>query len=1114
MFTVLVFCGGVFVLTVETGLSLGARQAEHIAHRLETELSAVTGKPVYARLESARLSGGSDARGFLAFSVRNLQIDRADGTIQTDIPQARVLLSRPALFRGKIDVREVLLLSPDIIIERTKGPAEARGGNVQISPASRLGDLVSLGQRGALNLKVRDLGLNFSDKAANTEWRLESLAADLDAAGATAGAGGLAVNLQTLILNADKNGSASASSAYLSADFSGIDSPESLSGRLSIGGQNVPLGDMVSLFGPGVKSRFTGTVSGEMTANLDAGRVTMANMRLEAHAGVVDLGADPIPIDEALAVARYRPGAGDITIDSLQVRGGLTDISTSGRVWTPTRSIAGPYQFSLSGDAVRLGAIGLFSGPIDIDRFSVAGGLDLRAREIDLQAIDLDLAGAGISGSFRYVASERPDMSPGLFADLKTSGTISYRTIMQHWPVVLAPRSRRWVDERIKNGSARDLVFSMALDPGVRSALGYIPDDALNLSFFVSDVVVDYIPGLPFLTQADGRGDLRGNSLDLFVDRARIETISLSEGSITFPVFNPRGGDIIFRFNAEGDAGEMLSIVNREPLSLLAAAGLSPAQISGPSTVSLSMTRRGHLPGTKAPQPTFLYDGVARFEDLSFREAFADFDLDEATGTIALKSDGFEISALALIGATPVEVGWEQRYFTAQNPSTLSLRGQVDSRTADLLGLGTREYLSGKIGVDLTAVGTFLDFERIALDVDLGDAGLRIPVLEYEKPAGIPVTIQSIANLAIDGAALETSVQGSEIAVEGTARLGPDGRFVSADFPDVKIADIADFSLSASRAENAPLDLKVRGRRVDLGPLLRSFLGTRSLNEDPDKPSPQPDQAADWGAGLRADIALDEINLRGDVTLRETSLDFFRAGTKVEDFAFAGIGPEGRSLSAVYDRKPMADGSGNSRVILAETEDVGTLLTALFGLRSVEGGEGSLVLDLGSDKDRDEEAKWSGFLRAENIRVSGAPLLAKLFAAGSFNGLIDLLADDGIAMSEAQTRFRLTENGLAVDAARIVGPSVGLTAKGLIGLGRDNRVDLEGSVAPLYQLNSMLGGVPLIGDIFVSRKGEGVFAIAYDINGSVAAPTITVNPLSALTPGFLRRAFEDPVDEP
>jgi hypothetical protein len=50
--------------------------------------------------------------------------------------------------------------------------------------------------------------------------------------------------------------------------------------------------------------------------------------------------------------------------------------------------------------------------------------------------------------------------------------------------------------------------------------------------------------------------------------------------------------------------------------------------------------------------------------------------------------------------------------------------------------------------------------------------------------------------------------------------------------------------------------------------------------------------------------------------------------------------------------------------------------------------------------------------------------------------------------------------------------------------------------------------VPVIGDLLVSRRGEGVFGMTYSINGSVESPRVGVNPVSALTPGILRRIFE------
>ncbi|MBY0422532.1 MAG: hypothetical protein K2Q06_09520, partial [Parvularculaceae bacterium] len=55
---------------------------------------------------------------------------------------------------------------------------------------------------------------------------------------------------------------------------------------------------------------------------------------------------------------------------------------------------------------------------------------------------------------------------------------------------------------------------------------------------------------------------------------------------------------------------------------------------------------------------------------------------------------------------------------------------------------------------------------------------------------------------------------------------------------------------------------------------------------------------------------------------------------------------------------------------------------------------------------------------------------------------------------------------------------------------------------------SMLGAAPVIGPVLVGRKGEGVVALSYDVKGRSDAPVVTVDPLSALAPGILRRLFE------
>jgi len=72
-------------------------------------------------------------------------------------------------------------------------------------------------------------------------------------------------------------------------------------------------------------------------------------------------------------------------------------------------------------------------------------------------------------------------------------------------------------------------------------------------------------------------------------------------------------------------------------------------------------------------------------------------------------------------------------------------------------------------------------------------------------------------------------------------------------------------------------------------------------------------------------------------------------------------------------------------------------------------------------------------------------------------------------------------------------------------------------LVPSYTVNSILGDIPLIGNIMVGKKGEGMFALNYSVKGPFAKTQVSINPLSALTPGFLRRIFDvkrDKIEDP
>ena len=102
--------------------------------------------------------------------------------------------------------------------------------------------------------------------------------------------------------------------------------------------------------------------------------------------------------------------------------------------------------------------------------------------------------------------------------------------------------------------------------------------------------------------------------------------------------------------------------------------------------------------------------------------------------------------------------------------------------------------------------------------------------------------------------------------------------------------------------------------------------------------------------------------------------------------------------------------------------------------------------------------------------------------------------------------FRLTDSALELTDARAFSQSLGLTAKGRLDLDAQT-IDLQGTIVPAYFFNALLGNIPLVGKLFSPERGGGVFAASYTLRGPLADPNVSVNPLAALTPGFLRGLF-------
>ena len=136
----------------------------------------------------------------------------------------------------------------------------------------------------------------------------------------------------------------------------------------------------------------------------------------------------------------------------------------------------------------------------------------------------------------------------------------------------------------------------------------------------------------------------------------------------------------------------------------------------------------------------------------------------------------------------------------------------------------------------------------------------------------------------------------------------------------------------------------------------------------------------------------------------------------------------------------------------------------------------------------------------------GAPTIARIISLASFSGLSNALSGRGVPVTRLVVPYRLNNDVLTIEQARLVGSDIGARADGTIDLGQD-RVNITGTVAPAYTVNRIIGRIPILGQILSGSRSDAALAATFSVSGQMGQPQISVNPLAALVPGMVRDLF-------
>ncbi len=775
-------------------------------------------------------------------------------------------------------------------------------------------------------------------------------------------------------------------------------------------------------------------------------------------------------------------------------------LSLGGRLDSATFDIAAESGLLDLGD--------LLPEPRPLRGLNISGAFDGREQRIKLYDAHLDFGSAAAPGPGLTLSGEALLWGDsGSFAgELKVSDLAMAETDL-YWPLGMDEGARDWITENITAGTLESGQLTLRASVGPDGGLSVDPD-VLNGSFRYRGLEIHYLRPMPPIRQVTGSATFDARGMRFKAEGGRSGEIEIGATDLTIEGFDRDGPEIMeIKFPAKGPLRARLELLNHERLGLIDKLGLDPAQTAG--RAESQTTFRFPLLSDLSFDEVELVTQAELF-DVAIGKLLLGKDAAKGRLSLALDKDAMWVRGSLELDGVPLQLDWREAFSDGPGPqSQYQVRvPSMDDAARARFGFDFLEGLSGPISASLAVKRERDESGSIEAALNMQQAQLVRPELHWSKAAGEPGEVRFVLTLAGDRLVALRDLEAAmgNMTLSANARFDAAGerleqiRFDRLTFNDNDLTNVT----VNNRGEG--LDIEIGGGVLNAAPFLDDEdEDTAAAADEPAEPLrlvARNIRRLSFGDGRYLEgvaFALDrpaerweQIQLIGQVPQHLWQRDSQVA-------AIDGLGEaarDGRFIEINYRPKP---GGGNKLDVV--TNDAGSVLRALDLLDTVEGGEMTIT---------GEREAPGGVLRAsveaDDFTLIDAPVLAEVLLVASLTGIVDVLSSDGIPFERLVGEVTLEDDVIKSELLRAYGASLGITAKGEVDLEQDG-VDLRGTIVPVYGLNQLLGEIPVLGTILTGGEGEGFVAFTYDVTGTLDAPQASVNPLSALAPGWLRGIF-------
>lgn len=639
------------------------------------------------------------------------------------------------------------------------------------------------------------------------------------------------------------------------------------------------------------------------------------------------------------------------------------------------------------------------------------------------------------------------------------------------WPTSLARPARNWVTANITDGAVRDAAVAFTARMAVDGeAAGEAKLDSLNGRFALHDASIEYLADLPPVRGVDATAAFSGERIDFAVQGGRLGEIAIGDGAVSIEGIGAPQESMKISVAANGPVVAALDLLAHPRLALLSRSGFRVAAGAHSTRLRFEFPLLAALTAND-----MVISAESEISGFVLRDAFAGRPVENGAARLDLEDGRMRIEGEAEFVGAPARFSWFRDFASADGGR---LDGSLTLTDAHARMLGADSVVRGRAPTRFVYRHGASGGDLLTVEIDLSPAALTLPGFGWSKAPDRPGEAGFTAEL-VDGrlAGIPSfAVRAGDFRMSGRRTRAAGGAVLEIDSFEVGRTSAR---AKIREAPTGELAVELTGKTFDAMPLIDGMDGESAL--------PELGKFALSGRFAKFWIG-------SGPPLEDVQVRLERDAEKWRVIRLQGTAPEGgKRISAAMT----ARAGGHDLTIVAG--DAGALFAALGLAGTVRGG----ALNLAARREAD--AVWKGTVGMKRFRIADAPAMARLLTMASLSGIGDLLQGRGIAFSAFTMPFAYRDGAATISEAHAVGSELGLTVSGRAG--RDN-ADLRGTIVPAYTLNSLLRHIPFFGRILTGGKKSGVFAASFRARGSIDALELSVNPLSILAPGILRKLFD------